>query len=469
MDDVTPHRSVRSDVVADADLVDDLRRAVAEERIEVAYQPIIELQSARVVKVEALARWRRDDGTQVSPGVFIPLAEEHGIIRDLDLAVLRRATEDLAVWRHDGHATMEATVNFSAITLATAGTSRLVLDALDRVGLPADALWVEATETVLVDDAARAGCRGLSDIGIRLALDDIGKGFSTLSYLLEMQVDAIKIDRCFTASVSVNPAASAVVHAIVGLGRDLGIDVIAEGVETEEVESCLRLLGVQVVQGFRYSRPTSAAEVTPLLDGEGSRLGHSRAVTVPVAEEQRLAELKRLGLPDAVTDHAFRGFVHLAADLCVAPMAVISIVDSRRQWLTVRVGLDIESTSRAVSFCSHAILTGRSFTVEDARNDERFSGNPLVAGEPRIRFYAGAPLVTWSGHPIGTLCVLDRRPRRLEHRQLAGLAQLARLAVDHLELRHVARIGPGRRGPAADNAVAADDNAVARLARRRRR
>lgn len=156
---------------------------------------------------------------------------------------------------------------------------------------------------------------------------------------------------------------------------------------------------------------------------------------LPVNEPARLRALKRLQILDTPEEEVFSAIIRLTAAVVGAPMALISLVDARRQWFKARVGLDVCETSRTTAFCAHAIVRAELFEVEDARLDERFAANPLVRGEPGIRFYAGMPLVLPGGEAIGTLCVIDRVPRRLDATQRMAMEVLAHNVVTELELR----------------------------------
>ena len=156
---------------------------------------------------------------------------------------------------------------------------------------------------------------------------------------------------------------------------------------------------------------------------------------IPANDKQRLKILWQYDILDTVPEEVFDDLTELAAIICEAPIAMITLVDEKRQWFKSMVGVTVSETSRDISFCGHAIEHTDLFIVPDALEDRRFSENPLVISEPKIRFYAGAPLVTPDGHALGTLCVIDKVPRQLRSEQKQALRVLARHVMTQLELR----------------------------------
>ncbi len=156
---------------------------------------------------------------------------------------------------------------------------------------------------------------------------------------------------------------------------------------------------------------------------------------VPPNEKQRLKVLWQYDVLDTIPEEVFDDLTELAARICEAPIALITLVDEDRQWFKSKVGISDNETSRDISFCAHAILQSDLFIVPDATKDQRFAHNPLVTSDPKIRFYAGAPLITPDGHALGTLCVIDKVPRELRPDQKTGLRVLARHVMTQLELR----------------------------------
>ena len=157
---------------------------------------------------------------------------------------------------------------------------------------------------------------------------------------------------------------------------------------------------------------------------------------VPANEAERLRTLRSYKILDTKPEERFDELTRLAALICGVPISLISLIDADRQWFKSRFGLNVQETPRAQAFCTHAIMQPEMFVVPDASQDERFAQNPLVTGDPHIRFYAGAPLAARDGHLLGTLCVIDREPHTLTKTQMEALKIVARLVIGNMELRN---------------------------------
>jgi diguanylate cyclase (GGDEF)-like protein len=240
-------------------LANDLKDAVAAGQLDVFFQPQALVGNRRIFGYEALARWNHDYLGWVSPATFIPIAEENGLIIKLGELVLRRACEIAATWPEP----YAIAVNVSAVQIGHTDLAGAVRSALEDSGLAPERLELEITETVLIEDPDRALAvlQQLKEIGVSIAMDDFGTGYSSLSSLLSFPFDKIKIDRSFVDSMGGNPQAVEIVRAILGLGRNLRFNVIAEGVETEEHVRFLRDEGCQEMQGFLIGRPISSDDV----------------------------------------------------------------------------------------------------------------------------------------------------------------------------------------------------------------
>ena len=252
-------------------LEEDLRSALDGDELSVAFQPLVNLSTGRVVATEALLRWQHPEFGNVSPVEFIRVAEESGLIVRLGARVLELACVQTARWRaeHADLADLRVAVNLSARQLGDPGLVATVEDVLLRSGLPADALWLEITESMLMDDADGAirVLQALRDVGLHLSIDDFGTGYSSLSYLRRFPVEELKIDRSFIVAMADSADDAAIVASIAALAHTLGLEVVAEGIETQEQLDSVRALGVDVLQGYFYSRPAAATDVLDALLG----------------------------------------------------------------------------------------------------------------------------------------------------------------------------------------------------------
>ncbi|WP_103122079.1 putative bifunctional diguanylate cyclase/phosphodiesterase [Methylopila sp. Yamaguchi] len=241
----------------------ELWRGLEQREFVLDFQPRYDARSMRVRRAEALLRWRHPTRGLVGPSEFVPLAEETGLIVPLGEWVMRAACAAAVRWPDIG-----VSVNVSAVQMRDDGLSAVVADALLRSGLEPSRLEIEITESVLIEDAdrARAVMLELKALGVRLAMDDFGTGYSSLGYLRSFPFDAIKIDRRFVADLAPRGEARAIVQAILGLGRALGLTVTAEGVETPEQLMLLRVDSCDEVQGFYLARPLAEPDLLDLLD-----------------------------------------------------------------------------------------------------------------------------------------------------------------------------------------------------------
>ncbi|MCJ2009157.1 EAL domain-containing protein [Methylobacterium sp. J-092] len=240
----------------------DMRDAIRRGEFRLVYQPVVQADTGAVVSFEALMRWRHPTRGEISPGVFIPVSEETGLIVPLGAWALQEACREAMNWP----AHVRVAVNVSAVQLRREGLEVAVLAALAASGLSPNRLKLEVTESVLMQDAdAAIVClHRLRDMGVRIALDDFGTGYSSLSYLRRFPFDKLKIDRAFIRDIA-DPDAAAIVRAVVSLGERLGMGIVAEGVETAEQLDLVRREGCHEVQGFLFSRPLPADEALAYL------------------------------------------------------------------------------------------------------------------------------------------------------------------------------------------------------------
>jgi predicted signal transduction protein with EAL and GGDEF domain len=240
----------------------DLRKALPDGEFELYYQPVVNLASNKISGFEALIRWNHPERGLVSPNTFIPLAEEIGFIAPIGDWVIRQACATAAQWPDD----LVVAVNISALQFRSPGLTQVIVGALAASGLRPTRLEIEITETALLQDrdATLAILHQLRALGVRIAMDDFGTGFSSLTYLQCFPFDKIKIDRSFVKDITENAGSLNIVRAIAALANGIGMAATAEGVETKGQLNCVISEGCTEMQGFLYSRPLPVQEIERL-------------------------------------------------------------------------------------------------------------------------------------------------------------------------------------------------------------
>jgi diguanylate cyclase (GGDEF)-like protein len=243
-------------------LLHELQSAVALQAFDVAYQPVVSAEGGAILGVEALLRWTHPSRGAIAPSVFIPLAEQSGLMSQLGEIVLRRALTDGARWGN-----LSVAVNLSPVQMRDRWLVDLVGRIMADTGISSSRVILELTEGVLIDNpqSALKQVEALRALGVRIALDDFGSGYSSLSYLQKFPFDQLKIDRAFVASLGESGNVGAIIQSIVTLGHALGMKVLAEGVENDEQRVLLRLAGCDEMQGYLFGRPVPAAEIDKML------------------------------------------------------------------------------------------------------------------------------------------------------------------------------------------------------------
>ena len=234
-----------------------LRPALSEQQFELHYQPIVDLKSGNINTLEALLRWPQPDGSMIPPDLFIPLAESSGLINELGSWVVRQATQFCAQLRQQGHADIRMAVNLSVMQFKDGQLQHTIESALYEAGLPPDALELELTESLLIDETEQIQKQlaSLSKLGITIAIDDFGTGYSNLGYLRNFNASKLKIDRSFISPLVFSEHDESLVGAIINMAASLGLKTVAEGIEDEETLQKLLLLGCNIGQGYFWSKP----------------------------------------------------------------------------------------------------------------------------------------------------------------------------------------------------------------------
>ena len=249
------------------DLIGDLHTALENDEIEAYFQPIVSLESGGVVGVEALARWKHPREGMLAPGVFLPLAEETGLIIPLGRHILRQACANVRRWQASGYPSLYVSVNLSSPEVHSSGLVSSVQSVLAETQLDPESLVLEITEGVLLksDDVALEKLCELKALGVRLAVDDFGTGYSALSYLQHFPVDILKIDKTFIDRLGEHEDQARLVNGIIELAHGVNLQTIAEGIETPAQAAALRGMDAGLGQGFHFARPVSTADMDALI------------------------------------------------------------------------------------------------------------------------------------------------------------------------------------------------------------
>ncbi len=271
---------MKEQVVGRLSMVNDLRNALERNEFVVYCQPIVSMETGRIVAAEALVRWQHPVRGLVFPDAFIPLIAEGDLIVALDEWVLRNACRQARAWRDEG-TDIQIAVNLSARTLQRPDLVAIVKKVLTETGVEPHGLTLEITESAVMEnvDTAVLSLRELRAIGITISVDDFGTGYSSLSYLKRFPIDTVKIDRSFITDLTADPSDAAIVSAIISMAHSLNLSVIAEGVETPEQLAFLRERGCDEYQGYLFARPQTSTDFARLLGG--------RVVDFPSAQSRQ--------------------------------------------------------------------------------------------------------------------------------------------------------------------------------------
>jgi EAL domain-containing protein (putative c-di-GMP-specific phosphodiesterase class I) len=245
-----------------------LRKALDNNELIVFYQPLIDLSTNKLVGMEALLRWHHPEKGMISPGDFIPLAEETGLIEPIGDWVLRAACKQNKKWQDAGYPAVKVSVNMSARQFSKKNLVENISNILAETGLKPEHLGIEITESVIMQDVKStiSKLQKLHNMGVSLAIDDFGTGYSSLSYLKLFPINDLKIDRSFVFNITTDSTDAAIALSVIVLAHSKNLNVVAEGVETMEQLEVLRKQGCDIVQGFLFSRPISAEEFVPFFE-----------------------------------------------------------------------------------------------------------------------------------------------------------------------------------------------------------
>jgi diguanylate cyclase (GGDEF)-like protein len=428
---------MHAEIVERIQLTDDLRAALASQRVDVAYQPIVAADTGQVLRVEALARWAHPDRGAIPPDVFIGLAEDGGFIDDLGAHVLYRACADVRRW-HDTYPTavgVGVAVNVSTLQLTADGFLPTVRAALAENGLAPGLLTLEVTEGALTGTHAEAESvlARVRELGVRVAVDDFGTGHSSLSRLRDLRVHELKIDRSFVAAIDEDTVTDPLITSILALARGLGLEVVAEGVETPAQLRFLADHGCDLIQGYLLSKPRTREECEELWDDTPNLIPAVHDSTPPAAAPGSHAlEL----LETAFTPAVLRGVLAMLTERAGLETAYLTRIDwdAGIQHIDVAHNTGAPLVTEGLAVPWEDTLCRRMLTDGPAGSDDvptAYGHNP-AARTLGLQTYVGVPVLDGAGNLHGTLCAAGRERSPIAPATIRLMEILAALISTHL-------------------------------------
>ncbi|MFL9651243.1 EAL domain-containing protein [Exiguobacterium chiriqhucha] len=416
--------------------------------LSVVYQPKISCQDG-TVHFEALVRWNSEALGNVSPEIFIKIAETSLLIEDVTGFVFDRVCRDMTE-QADLFAGRRVSVNVSPVLFRQDYIKQL-LQVLTSYGLRPEQFEFEITEHTLMQEPL-LGIQTvdyIKETGFRVLIDDFGVSYSSLNYLKMFEIDGIKIDRSFINQLDKDNGLKEyeIVKLIVSLAKKLNLKVTAEGVETEAQYRVMEQLGCDEIQGYFFSRPLPLVDLQQALDTLQYQHAALRQLELAMIspstaldeqETERLKTILRLEILNTPREERYDRITRLAARTLNMPVALISILTTDQQWFKSCAGPLLESphVDREWTLCDRVVTGRSSVVIEDVQTSEAGTNNPLLEN---LGFYAGVPLTTRSGHVIGTLCVTDERARTFDEAALQSLEDFARWVMAEIELTEQTR------------------------------
>lgn len=409
----------------------DVAQAIKNREITLAYQPKVGCTSGALMGFEVLARWHHSEHGFIAPDLFIAIAEQNHLIDDLTILVFEQALPWFSQFSLQQRQTptiaqasqLLCSINISALSLPNLDLFNQIEALCHLHEVKLHSIMLELTETGAMDDpvASLDILTRLRMKGFQLSIDDFGTGFSSMLQLVRMPFSEVKVDKSFVMTAQHSRESRLVIQAIIELAHSLDMKVIAEGIEDYATLQFLQQQGCDKAQGYFIGKPVPADQIDQWLQHRKLAL-----------EQQRLKALESLQIMDSKAEQRFDRITRLAKRMFDVPIALITLLDAERQWFKSKVGLDVCETPREYAFCNYTIEQEKSFIVNDALIDPRFSDNPLVKNAPYIRFYAGYPCKSPSGERLGAICLIDQKPRYMSERDSRLLRELANMVEEEI-------------------------------------
>lgn len=441
--------------LAQFSLEGDLKKALKQRELKVFYQAKFNSLTGKTIGFEALLRWIPEHGNPVSPAVFIPTAEQSGLIHDIGRWLISEVFQQISDWRNMGYQLVPVAINISNLQLEATNLADFVLECMHRYDIPGKLVEIELTETLGVYDPAKLSklIETLRPHGVSFAIDDFGTGHSNLCYLRQYAFDCIKIDRQFVAGLTELTEDAAICRSIVALADIFNMRVIGEGIEDQKTAEFLQRIGCYELQGFLYAKPSKPEEAakfiaqrpssSPRTAGQKNAAVHSNASLIH--EQLRTDSIRRFGLDQPLNSEGLQTIVDLARTSFGVAHAKFNVVASESTVEKIGSATKTKLSGQEIAYersqtvCAHTVLGSTVYTVSDLSKHPIHQKNTLVTTDMDLRFYAGVSIYAPDGKVVGTLCLLDHKPRHLNAADYFNLHRFARLIEDWLFQRCVSQ------------------------------
>lgn len=405
--------------------VDALTEALDKDQITLAYQPKVTCISGTLSGFEALARWQHPQQGFIAPDVFIPVAEQEGLINRLTIQVFKQALPFLKHWQQTINSSwkLKLSVNISAVSLTDEALFTEIEQLCQQYQIAPEQLILELTETAAMGDPVKSLdiLTRLRMRGFRLSIDDFGTGFSSMLALVRMPFSEVKIDKSFVMTAASSRESRQVIKATIDLAHSLDMSVAAEGIETPESLQQLQEMGCDQAQGYFIGRPMAEEQIGEWIDNR-----------LHLLEVQRLQSLEALNLKEVLHEKRFMRLTRLALQLFQVEVSYIAVIDVENQWIRAAQGELPARTKRAEAFCNLTIMQDTTLVLNNVHQDPRFTSSPLVTGPPFVKFYAGCPIYAPSGEKLGTFSIIHNTPRDFSETDETLLSALAAMVNNEI-------------------------------------
>jgi len=406
----------------------EIETAFVQQQFYLVYQPKIDCRTGSLVGFEALCRLKLPGLGDISPELFIPLCEQHGLVDRLTEFVINTAVPWFANFtqnttQHLNKSSLKLAINISALSIEHSAIFDYLIEQCTYHNVAAANVILELTETAAMSDpvASLDTLTRLRLYGFQLSIDDFGTGYSSILQLVRLPFSELKIDKHFVSTAGESKESRLVISSVIDMAHALGLSVTAEGIEDRRTLAFLQKRHCDAAQGFYIARPLTTDQInTWVLQHQDDK------------ELARLKTLRALDILDSAPEERFDRITRLTQRIFAVPVCTLSLVDHHRIWYKSKIGMKLNEIEREGALCELAIQHSGSFFVPDTLLNKQTKLNSMVVAKPFVRFYAGHAVKAPNGVVIGSLCMLDFMPRAVSPFDAQALQDLAEMVEEEL-------------------------------------